>query len=88
MGPAINRACSSVRLAQGTTFDRWELANGEVFGETLSSTHTQGYPRLGRQLTGASSLASMADNSGHAVAHQQSLAMAGSGEDGPTSMVT
>ena len=83
-----------MRPAQGTPFDRRERIDGEVFGETpgpivfLSSTRTQGYPRLGRWLTGASSPVTMADGGGHAVARRLSPAMVGSSEDDPTSMVT
>ena len=46
MGPVVNGARSSVRPVQGMKFDRRELTDGEVFGETpgtivfLSSTHT------------------------------------------------
>jgi len=84
MGPAVNGARSSVRPAQGMTFDWRELADDEVSSETpgtivfLSSTHTQGYPRLGRWLTGARSPTSMADSGGRAVVRRPSSAMASS----------
>ena len=54
---------------------------------TLVNPHL-GVPRLGRRLTRASSQTSMADDGGRAVARRLSLAMAGSGEDGPTYTVT
>ena len=36
-GAAMNRACSLVRPAQGTAFDRRELADGEVSGDEVTS---------------------------------------------------
>ena len=73
MGPMVNGARSSVKQKQGMEVDRRYLAIGDVFDDEvttvvfLTSTRTQGYPRLGRWLTGASSPASMADDGAPAI---------------------
>ena len=60
--------------------DRRKLVDGEVSSETPgtivfhSSTRTQGYPRLGRWLTEASSSVSMVDGGGRTVARRPSPA--------------
>ena len=94
MGPTVNGARSSVKQKQGMEVDRRYLAIGDVFDDEvttvvfLTSTRTQGYPRLGRWLTGASTPASMADGGGRTVARRPSPTMAGTDEDSPTSTVT